>query len=144
VGKGRTCKKSRPVAGFTLVEVMISGVILTFVIVTTIGVISHASTYLADLRLRARSSQILQQRVEQLRTLNWTQLNAVPTMFTDPSDTNGTFAGSVSAAPYQSYNGTAAVLRVTLNVTWTNRHSLVVSNVVTTLIANGGINKTTL
>ncbi len=125
-------------------EVMLSSAILAFVILSTVGVISHSTTYLADLRLRSRSSQILQQRCEQLRTLNWTQINAVPATFTDPSDTNGIFGGSVNLSSYESYNGTTAVLRVTVGVTWTNRHRQVVSNTVTTLIGNGGINKTTL
>jgi len=141
--RGQRSVRRRP-AGFTLMEVMLSSMIMAFVIVSTVGVISHSTTYLADLRLRARSSQILQQRVEQLRTLNWTQLNAVPTTFTDASDTNGIFGGSVNLSSYQSYNGTTAVLTVTVGVTWTNRHSRVVSNSVTTLIGNGGINKTTI
>ena len=69
-------------AGFTLVEVMIASVIMAFVLVSTIAVVSHASVYLADLRLRVSSSQILQQRVEDLRAMNWTQVSACPTTFT--------------------------------------------------------------
>ena len=131
-------------AGFTLVEVMIASVIMAFVLVSTIAVVSHASVYLADLRLRVSSSQILQQRVEDLRAMNWAQVSACPTTFTSAADTNGTFSGFVNISPYQTFGGTTTVVLATVTVAWTNRHSHVVSNQLTTLISNGGINKTTL
>jgi Tfp pilus assembly protein PilV len=45
-------------AGFTLAEVLVSSVILMLAIVSVISVMSHASLYVADLRLRTRSTQI--------------------------------------------------------------------------------------
>jgi prepilin-type N-terminal cleavage/methylation domain-containing protein len=131
-------------AGFTLVEVMISSVIMAFVLVSTMGVVSHASAYVADLRLRAWSSQILQQRVEDLRAMNWAQVSTCPTTFTNAADTNGTFSGFVNISPYQTFGTATTVMQATVTVTWINRHSRVVSNQLTTLISNGGINKTTL
>ena len=129
--------------GFTLIEVMISAVIMAFVLVSTIAVISHASTYVADLRLRAQSSQILQQRIEELRAMNWAQVTICPTTFTNAADSNGTFSGFVNISSYQTFGTTATVVRATVTVTWINRHSRVVSNQLVTLISNGGINKTT-
>lgn len=130
-------------AGFTLIEVMISSVIMAFVLVSTIAVVSHASAYVADLRLRVWSSQILQQRVEELRAMNWAQVSACPATFSNAADTNGTFSGFVNISSYQSFGAAATVMQATVTVTWTNRHSRVVSNQLTTLISNGGINKTT-
>jgi len=143
---GRAPARSRPgaAAGFTLLEVMLASMILAFVIVTTMGVISHASTYLADLRLRARSSQVLQQRLEELRVMNWGQVTNCPSTFTSAADTNGTYAGSLTLSSYQAIGSTTVVVRATAMVTWTNRHSRVTSNQLTTLISNGGLNKTTL
>ena len=125
-------------------EVMLSSAIMAFALVSTIAVISHASTYIADLRLRARSSQILQQRVEELRAMNWTQVTSCPTTFTNPADSNGTFRGFVNISPYQTFSLSTTVVRATVTVTWTNRHDRPVTNQLTTLISNGGINKATL
>ena len=125
-------------------EVMIASVIMAFVLVSTMAVVSHASVYLADLRLRVSSSQILQQRVEDLRAMNWAQLSACPPTFTNGGDTNGTFSGFVIISSYQTFSGADTVMKATVTVTWTNRHSHLVSNQPTTLISNGGINKTAL
>jgi prepilin-type N-terminal cleavage/methylation domain-containing protein len=130
--------------GFTLVEVMIASVIMAFVLVSTMAVVSHASVYLADLRLRVSSSQILQQRVEDLRAMNWAQLSTCPSIFTNGADTTGTFSGFVIISSYQTFSGADTVMKATVTVTWTNRHSHMVSNQLTTLISNGGINKTVL
>jgi prepilin-type N-terminal cleavage/methylation domain-containing protein len=129
--------------GFTLIEVMISTVIMAFVLVSTMAVVSHASSYVADLRLRVQSSQILQQRVEDLRSMNWAQVSTCPTTFLNAADTNGTFSGYVNISTYHTFGAAVTVMQATVTVTWTNRHSCVVSNQLTTLISNGGINKTT-
>jgi Tfp pilus assembly protein PilV len=131
-------------AGFTLMEVMLSSAVMALALVSTIAVISHTSTYVADLRLRARSSQILQQRVEELRAMNWTQVTNCPTTFSNPADSNRTFRGVVNISSYQTFGSTTTVVRATVMVTWTNRHDRLVTNELTTLISNGGINKATL
>ena len=117
---------------------------MAFVLVSTIAVLSHSTTYVADLRLRARSSQVLQQRMEELRTLNWEQITNCPPTFVNAADTNGTFAGKVIIDPYQYKGTTVTVVRATITVTWTNRHSRVVTNNLATLISQEGLNKTTL
>lgn len=131
-------------AGLTLIEVLLGSAIMVFVLVSTIAVISHTSTYIADLQLRARSSQVLQQRVEELRTLNWEQVTNCPATFVNIDDTNGIFAGRVVINPYQFKDTTAIVVRATILVTWTNRHNRVVTNYLATLISKEGLNKTTL
>src|SRR5437879_6396423 len=123
---------------FTLAEVMLGSVLLAFVIVSSLAIISHCSAYLADLRLRSRGSQFLQQEVEQLRTKSWSQLQSFPTTFTDPADSNNVFRGFVTLSSYQSYGGTTTVLRATVSVTWINRHHLAMTNSLTTLTSNGG------
>jgi hypothetical protein len=70
-------------------------------------------------------------------------VSACPATFSNAADTNGTFSGFVNISSYQSFGAAATVMQATVTVTWSNRHSRVVSNQLTTLISNGGINKTT-
>ena len=121
-------------------EVMISSVILTLAILSSIGVLSQCATYIADMRLRARSAQILQQQIENMRLLSWTSLQSVSSTFSDPTDTNNLYAGTISNSTYQSYGTTATVLRVTARVTWANMHNRVMTNSMTSLFSQGGIN----
>ena len=125
-------------------EVMFSSLILALVLSSIITIVSHCSLYLADLRLRTRSTQILQQQIEDLRTKTWSQLTVLPTTFTDPSDSKKIYKGSINQSAYQTFNGSSIVVRATVMVTWTNRHSLLITNTLTTLIGKGGINRTTL
>jgi Tfp pilus assembly protein PilV len=137
---GRSVQRSCD--GFTLMEAMLSSVILALAITSTLVVISQSSLYLQDLRMRARGSQILAGEVEMLRQQSWGQLTSFPTAFTDPNDTNSPYSGSSTLTSYQTYNGTTTVLRATLVLTWTNRHDRPVSITLTTLISHGGLNKT--
>ena len=138
------CVRPRELAGFTLIEVMISSVIMAFVLVSILAVISRTSRYLMDLRIHARSSQVLQQRIEELRSMSWDQITNLPTTFTSSGDTNGTFGKSLNISNYESLGTTTIVVQATAVVTWTNRQSIVVTNTLTTLISNGGLNKTSL
>ena len=138
----RSRRRLAQAGGFTLMEAMIGSVILAFVICSIIAIISHCSLYVVDLRLRTRSSQVLQQKLEELRTKTWAQLQTYPPAFTDASDTNRTYAGKATVVFYQNFGATVTVMRATVSVTWTNRHSRIITNSLSTLIGNGGINKT--
>lgn len=131
-------------AGFTLLEVMISTAIMAFVLVSTMAIIGRTSQYIQDLRSQALSSQILQQRIEELRSMNWSQITNLPATFTSSIDTNGAYGKILTTSNYQYFGTTATVVRVTATTTWTNRQSIAVSNSMTTLISNGGLNKATL
>lgn len=131
-------------AAFTLIEVMIASVIMAFVLVSIVSVISRTTRYLTDLRLYALSSQIMQQRVEELRAMSWGQVTNLPTTFTSSSDTNGTYGKTLNISNYQMFGPTAIVVRATIVTTWTNKKGIVTTNALTTLISNGGINKTSL
>lgn len=139
-----TSVRRRRQEGYTLVEVMISSVILSLAILSSMGVLSQCATYIADMRLRSRSAQVLQQQIENMRLLSWTSLQSLPSTFSDPTDTNNLYAGTISHSTYQSYGTTATVLRVTVQVTWTNMHDRVMTNSMTTLFSAGGINNTSL
>jgi len=127
--------------GATFIEAIIAAGILAIVLCSVLAVVSQSFRYMADIRLTARSSQILQQKMEDIRLLTWTSIQALPSSFTDPSDTNGAFTGTINVSDYDSYSGTTTVKRITLTVSWMNRVSKLSSNSLSTLIANGGLNK---
>ena len=93
-----------------------------------------------DIRLAARSSQVLQQKMEDLRLLRWTDLQMVTNSFDDPVHP-GVFHGTITQTPYSSYDSLTTASRVTLSVTWTNRNGNVSTNTLSTIVANGGLNK---
>lgn len=125
----------------TFLESIIAAGILAVVLSSVLAIVSQAFRYMADIRLTARSTQILQQELEDIRLLSWTSMQSLPATFTDPADTNRIYAGVILVNDYDTYNSTATIKRVTLTVTWTNRSSRLSSNSLSTLVANGGLNK---
>jgi prepilin-type N-terminal cleavage/methylation domain-containing protein len=128
-------------AGFTLLEAMIATMIIGIVLASVLAVASHGARYLAEMRRTARSTQILQQRVEDIRLMSWSQLQSVPGTFFDPNDPAQMYAGYITQAAFDTYNGTTTVSKVTFTVVWTNATGRVLTNRLTTLISNGGLNK---
>ena len=63
-------------SGFTLLEAMLATVILAFALTSVLALLSHASRFVSDFRKTARSTQILQQKMEDIRLLSWSQLAA--------------------------------------------------------------------
>ena len=128
-------------AGFSLLEAMIAAMILGIVLASVLTAASHCFRYVSDIRRMARSSQILQQKMEDIRLLSWTDVNALPGTFTDPSDTAGLFNGKITKTTYDTYGGTPTVLNVTLSLTWKNSSGRTITNNLSSLISNGGLNK---
>jgi Tfp pilus assembly protein PilE len=128
--------------GFTIIEVMAASVILLFAIVSVIAVSAHSMRYLADIRRTARSSQVLQQKMEDIRIItDWNVLTGLSgTTFTDPANP-GLYNGSVTEANWDTYGGTTNIVLVTLTVSWTNQTHRALSNSLSTLICIGGLNK---
>ena len=126
---------------FTITEVAVVTVILGILLIAILGMISQASRYLHDIRLTARSSQVLQQKMEDIRLLTWNRLTNYPAVWTDSASTYGTFVVTITTNAYDSYSGTTTVLKVTLSTTWTNFSSnQVETNRLTTLVTNRGLN----
>ena len=129
-------------SGYTLAEVMIASIIMALVLVSVMGIVGRSVRYLSDIRRTSRSSQVLQQEMENIRLMTWSQIQALPNSFSDPNDPNHLYAGTVSTRSFDTYSGTTTVLAVTLTITWTNQSaSRVLTNTLTTLVCNGGLNK---
>jgi Tfp pilus assembly protein PilV len=127
--------------GFTLAEAVVATLILGLVLTSVLAVASHCARYLTDIRRSARASQVLQQEMEYVRLKDWTALQSLPNSFTDPSDTNHIYKGTIAQSAYAAYGSTTIVAKVTLTVTWTNQVNRVLTNTLTTLVSNGGLNK---
>ncbi len=127
--------------GFTLLEAMIATIILGLVLASVLAVVSQCARYLTDIRRTARASQVLQQEMEYVRLLDWNALLSLTNQFTDPSDSKRIYAGTITKAAYSSFGSTTTVEEVTLTVTWTNQVNSILTNSLTTLVSNGGLNK---
>lgn len=127
-------------SGFTFIEALIATAIAAIGFSTVLAINVQCFRLAKDMRATARSSQILQQKMEDIRSLSWSQVQALPSTFTDPNDTAGLYAGRIMQSVYDSYSGTSTVASVTLLVSWTNSAG-VTSNTLSTLVANGGLNQ---
>jgi len=129
-------------SGFTLAEVMVASVILVLAVVTGLIIAAQSFRYLTDIRRTARSSQVLQQQMESIRLMTWSQILSLPSTFQDSADTNRIYSGIITTSAYDTYSSTTTAMRVTLTVTWTNQASqTVLTNRLTAVITNGGLNK---
>lgn len=125
----------------TLLEAMIATLILGFVLASVLAVLSQCARYLTDIRRTARASQVLQQEMETIRLLDWNTFQSLTNSFSDPSDTNKIYVGTITKSSYDTYSSTTTVTKVTLTVTWTNQVNRVLTNTLTSLVSNGGLNK---
>lgn len=67
-------RSRRPIAAYTLVEVMVASVVVLFGIVTAIAVLQRGFRSLDYARSLTSASQLMQAELEQLRLKNWAQI----------------------------------------------------------------------
>jgi prepilin-type N-terminal cleavage/methylation domain-containing protein len=114
---------------FTLVEVVISTVIISIVAAALMGCFNFAFFIMRMARENQRATQIMLERTEALRLWNWDKMSStyVPTTFSeyyDPTATNGSqgtvYSGSVSidSFPYSSVSYATNMLQITVIVQW--------------------------
>ena len=129
-------------SGYSLAEVMIASIIMALVLGSVMGIVGHCVRYLSDIRRSSRSSQVLQQEMENIRLMPWSQIQALPSTFSDPNDMSHLYSGTINTTAFDTYAGTTTVLAVTPTITWTNQSAnRVLTNTLTTLVCNGGLNK---
>ena len=126
---------------FTITEVAVVTAILGILLSSILALHSQASRFLHDIRLTACSSQVLQQKMEDIRMLTWDQLTNYPSVWTNSASTYGTFTVTITTNAYDSYAGATTVLNVTLTTTWASFSSRrTETNRLTTLVTNRGLN----
>jgi prepilin-type N-terminal cleavage/methylation domain-containing protein len=130
-------------AGFTLIEVMIASVILLMVLGSVMALASRGYRYVADMRRWARSSQVLQQKMEDVRLVTiWNNVWALNnTTFADTNVTGMAYRGTINVNSYNPPYPTSEMARVTISITWTNSHNLTMTNRLTALVCKNGLNK---
>lgn len=136
-------KRTRARAGFTLVEVMVASVMLTLALVSVLALASRGFQYIGDMRHYARSSQVLQQKMEDIRLMNvWSGVWALNnTAFSDSTVSGMVFSGSIKINSYNPPYPTDFVARVTISVNWTNSADKVITNRISSLICLNGLSK---
>ncbi len=130
-------------AGFTLVEAMLASMILMLSLVSVLALGARGLRYMGDMRRWARSSQVLQQEMENIRLITtWTNVWALNnTTFSDSAIAGTSYRGTIAITSYSTWYPTDIVARVTLTVTWTNSADRVVTNRLSSLVCKNGLNK---
>lgn len=108
--------------GFTIIEVAIASAILALAIIGTLTMASQSFIVTQNVREFSRANQILQQKMEDIRLLSFSNVQGLSSSFTDPHDTTGKYAGSIYVENYRTNpSGSVVSVKVTLKVTWTAR-----------------------
>lgn len=69
--------RSRDAGGFTLLEVMLAAVVLTFAITTAITTLQRGIRSVDTARNYTRASQVMQSELERLRLKTWAQIQSL-------------------------------------------------------------------
>jgi Tfp pilus assembly protein PilV len=143
-GSGAVCPApARGQQGQTLVEVLVSMLVLMMVVVGLFGAFSFGFSTIKISQEDVRASQILLQKLETLRIYDWSKItNAYfPTNFIVNYSTNGgvVYDGAIAINPVPAAESYSNSLRqVTVSLSWVStgvpRH-----RVVTTLVSENGI-----
>jgi Tfp pilus assembly protein PilV len=129
--------------GFTIIESAIAGLIMLFVLASVLAVAAQGFRYLNDLRRWARSSQVLQQKMEDIRLITvftniWAQDG---TVFTNRDIVGVPFTGHCKISSYDPPYPTTVSAQVTLTVTWLNSGGRQITNRLSSLVTANGLNK---
>lgn len=127
--------------GFAILENSIAAAILALVVVGILTITSHSFIVMQQTRDFSRANQILQQKMEDIRLLRFSDIQSLPTTFTDPSDTQNKYAGTIAKETYRtSLSGTPVSIKVTLSVTWTGREGKQRTQTMTSVFSSTGLN----
>jgi|GEM_PF-1390491 len=126
---------------FAILENAIAAAILALVVVGILTITSHSFVMMQQTRDFSRANQILQQKMEDIRLLRFSDIQSLPSTFTDPNDTQNKFAGTITKTTYRtSLSGTAVSIKVTLSVTWMGRDGKQRNQTMTSVFSSTGLN----
>ena len=138
--KRGTRRRLSSTRGFTLVELMISTVVLLVIFAGGFGALHQGNRLIEIARDETRAGQILQSEIEDLRTLNWTEvteLNAEAEYDPQSSFTNA-YAERYDLTRVITTRSTTERL-VTLFVTWNDNRGTPHTREYITLITQNGL-----
>lgn len=146
-------RRFRRQAGLTLVEVMVAVAVMAIMVVSLYAGFTFAFSQIRSAQENVRATQILEERMEIVRLLNWDQVvnlpGYIPATFTapfyadDPTNNTGslTYTGmvTVAAAPVtETYSNDLRM--ITIELTWPSGN-LVRRRQMTTLSSQYGVQK---
>jgi prepilin-type N-terminal cleavage/methylation domain-containing protein len=130
--------------GFTLVEVLVSMAIMAIVFTSAFGAWFLGMRMVEDSREELRASQIIQSSMEELRSLNWNDLDNLPTIA--PLQPSGLLIQQFSKQ-YLAYRQVSDVSgsggtqkRVIVYVYWKNSRGVYTYQIANTIFTKGGLN----
>jgi len=137
VKKGHSIKRSEQ--GGTLVEVMITTLILSFVTVGTIGLFAKCSVFASEIREHTIINHALNERMEEIRGMAYSAVSILSTTFTatgfnELNNATGTLA---SEDTFSDSN----IRKITLTADWTSPQGRAMSKSMVAYVTNTGINK---
>jgi hypothetical protein len=150
-----TAQKIKSTRGFTIMEVALAATVLALTLVGMIQVVESGSEMLDLSRKQTIAAQMLQDEIDQLRLMTWTQVTNLPLTSTNIS-TDSTFSNfaqqlggvfpftgtrivAVVEPPQPSANPPLLV-QVTFTVTWTGVTGHVYTRTSTTYVGKNGLN----
>lgn len=133
-------KSSTARYGFTLVELLISLVVFSIVIVSGFACVKLGMVQVDNARHHTRASQIMQSEIERVRSLAWANLTALPR-----GQTQVSVASQFNDASYTNYEMTRTIRgvgdsrKITLDVTWKDMSGRAHSRSFVTQYTKGGL-----
>ena len=133
----------RRAGGYTLIEAIIASMILLFVLASVLALAGRGFRYLTDLRRWARSSQVLQQKMEDIRIVTvWTNVWAMNnTSFVNNDILGVPYGGTVYVNSYDPPYPTNIAAQVMIVVSWKNTAGGMVTNKLCSIVCANGLNK---
>ena len=136
----------RSLPGYALIEVMVAGGLLAFIIFSTYTAFSFGFGTIRLTQEELRADQILVQKLETLRMYDWSKVNPsfIPTSFTANFSAAGanqgvTYNGAIEISPAsvsETYSNT--LRQVTVSLSW-NSAGLPHTRSMTTFVSQNGI-----
>jgi Tfp pilus assembly protein PilV len=127
--------------GFAILENAIAAAILALVVVGILTITSHSFIVMQQTRDFSRANQILQQKMEDIRLLRFSDIQSLPATFSDPNDSQNKYAGTIAKETYRTdQRGVPVSIKVTLSVTWTGRDGRQRKQTMTSVFSRTGLN----
>lgn len=130
--------------GVTLVEVLVGLVVLAISFGAVFALSSNVMRIMKAARNESRATQAAQYELEKLMTYSWSEVLALGESYSISTNDNlllsdiSSGAGTVTITPSPATNPNAPVRAICVAVSWKTSSGLTQTNVITTLIAEGG------
>ena len=136
IKKGHSTIQSKQ--GGTLVEVMITTLILSFVVVGTIGLFAKCNVFAGEIREHNIINNALNERMEEIRGMAYSSVSSLSSTFTAVgfSELNSATGALTLEDPFSDSD----IRKVTLTANWTSQQGRSMTKSMVAYVTNTGIN----